>query len=75
MLTAVSDNITEVFKAASYLNDLANTKNLRVFLHSTAGMTRAPTVLLAYMALFKAHENWNDVGKMCQSLRSSVELA
>jgi len=74
-LTATEANINEVFTAAQYLNDLANTKNLRVLLHSTSGVTRASTVLLAYMALFKAHEDWADSAKMCQWLRTSVELA
>lgn len=46
-----------------------------MLLHSTSGVTRTSTVLLAYMALFKAHPESDNIGKMCQWLRNSVELA
>lgn len=74
-LAATDENVSAIFTAAQYLNDLANTKNLRVFLHSRSGVTRTSTVLLAYMALFKAHQDWNSPMKMYQWLRGSVELA
>ena len=39
-------------------------KGLKVFVYCTSGMTRAPTLVIAYLCLYLKHKNWqnpNDV--------------
>ena len=73
--TEDGERIDNLFIAAQYLNDMANTKGLRVFLHSCAGVTRNTTVLLAYFTLYKTHELWHDLDQLQASLRDSFKLA
>ena len=65
----MSEQMEEVMTAAQYLNDLANTKDLNVFIHSMSGITRPTTVLLAFYALYKNHKHWKDIDKMAQWLK------
>lgn len=64
--------LNNLFMAAQYLNDLANTKGLRVLLQSTAGITRTSTVYLIYLALYKAHPDYSDPTKLLTYLRQYV---
>ena len=44
-----------IFIAAQYMDDMINDKGLSVFIHSGNGHTRAPTIVLVYLCLFKKH--------------------
>ena len=48
---------------------------MSVLLHSKTGVTRATTVLLAYLALFKGNQDWDAVPKMRLWLRQYIDLA
>jgi protein-tyrosine phosphatase len=39
---------------------MINEKGLRVYVHCTAGMGRAPACVLAYLCLFKKVHCWNN---------------
>jgi protein-tyrosine phosphatase len=39
---------------------MINTQNLKVYVHCTAGMGRAPACVLVYLCLFKKVDCWND---------------
>jgi hypothetical protein len=43
----------KLFKGAEVLNEMINDQGLKVYVHCTAGMGRAPAVVLTYLSLFK----------------------
>lgn len=45
-------------EAAQRLNNLINDRGLKVYLHDTSSITRAPTVAVIYMCLFLRHQDW-----------------
>ena len=51
----------EIFAAAQYLFDMCNNKNLKVFVNCRSGITRATTVVLTYLVLYKRVQNWNKI--------------
>jgi len=51
----------DIFQAAQYLNDMINNKNLRVFIYDQSGVSRSPSVVMAYLTLFKKVQFWNYV--------------
>jgi protein-tyrosine phosphatase len=55
----------ELFRSACTLNDLIK-QGHRVFMNCTAGVSRAPTVMLVYLALFIRHEKWEDIEALYQ---------
>ena len=46
--------------AAITLNDMVNNKGLKVYVHCTAGMGRAPASVVCYFILFKRISCWRD---------------
>ena len=42
-----------LFKAATKLNEMINERGQKVYVHCTAGVGRGPSVVLAYLFLFK----------------------
>lgn len=46
--------------AAIALNDMVNNKGLKVYVHCTAGMGRAPASVLCYYILYKRVSCWRD---------------
>lgn len=54
------DLCSKLLKAAKILNDMINNQNLKVYVHCTAGMGRAPACVLVYLCLFKKLDCWND---------------
>lgn len=54
-------SLTErMFDGAKTLDKMINTDGLKVYVHCTAGMGRAPACVLAYLCLFKRIECWAD---------------
>jgi protein-tyrosine phosphatase len=51
----------KVFTACKHLHDLISSKQRRVFIHCSSGLVRSPTVVLAYMCIFKRVKNWRNV--------------
>ena len=49
---------SDIIQAAQYLNDMINNKNLNVYIYCSSGISRAPTVILAYLTLFKKAQCW-----------------
>lgn len=47
-----------LFIAAQYLNNMVNNLKLNVFVHCSSGISRAPSVVLAYLSLFKKVKGW-----------------
>lgn len=56
----------KVFKAAQYLHGLINTQKKDVFIHCSSALVRTPTVLLAYLCIFKRVRNWKNVAEVNQ---------
>ena len=54
-----ADLIKRLFEAANALDVLVK-RGEKVYVHCTAGMGRAPAVVLAYLCLFKKVEDWDD---------------
>jgi protein-tyrosine phosphatase len=40
---------------------MRNNKNLKVFVNCKTGISRAPTVVLAYLALYKRVNDWQNI--------------
>jgi hypothetical protein len=51
----------DLFRSAVTLNELRNVQNHKVFVNCTAGVSRGPTLMLVYLALFIRHEKWEDI--------------
>ena len=47
-------------EAANILNDMINRQGLKVYVHCTAGMGRAPACVLSYLCIFKKVRGWQD---------------
>jgi protein-tyrosine phosphatase len=43
----------KLFRGATILNKMINEEGLKVYVHCTAGMGRAPAIVLTYLCLFK----------------------
>lgn len=51
-------------EAAQRLNNLINDRGLKVYLHDTSSITRAPTLTVIYMCLFLRHQDWQNPDKV-----------
>jgi len=49
---------------------MINNKGLKVYVHCTAGMGRAPATVLAYLCLYKQVECWADVQAVDKYVKS-----
>ena len=58
--TNSDESAERVYLAAQYLNDMINNKNCQVLIFSETSHTRATTVLIAYLHLYKKHPMWVD---------------
>jgi len=47
---------SKLYKGACILDDMINKQGLKVYVHCTAGMGRAPANVLVYLCLFKGME-------------------
>lgn len=65
----------KVFAAAQYLNDMVNNKGHRVYIHCSSGISRAPSVILTYLCLFKRVECWKDIDKADQFLMTHYHVS
>lgn len=64
--------VAHLFEGACQLNQMI-CEGHKVYVHCTAGMGRAPAIVLAYLCLFKKVDNWWDpsaVDKMVKSFRT-----
>ena len=64
-----------MFKAAIELEDLINAKGQHVYLHCNTGISRSPTLLLVYWALFLRHDCWDDPDEMAAFIKQNYELS
>jgi hypothetical protein len=62
--------LDSMFMAAQYVDDMINDKGLTVFIHSANGHTRAPTIALVYMCLFKKHSQSENLQELARILKS-----
>jgi protein-tyrosine phosphatase len=74
----VSDNLEseycdDLFRAALKLYELRDIQGKQVFLNCTAGVSRAPTLILVYMALFIRHESWRNIVELYGWLEEKYE--
>lgn len=63
--------IRSAFQAACKLEDLINKQNQHVFLHDFTGISRAPTILMVYFALFCRHPSWENLGELRTQIKRS----
>jgi hypothetical protein len=60
----------DLFRAALQLHDLRDIKNQKVYLNCAAGVSRAPTLMIVYLALFIKHKDWQNVDELYQYLEN-----
>ena len=65
-----NDLTSKLFDAAKVLNDMINNKGLKVYVHCTAGMGRAPACVLVYLCLFKKLSCWENPTAVDQLVKS-----
>jgi len=58
---SATDKAEKYFQAAQYLNDMINNQGLKVYVHGTSGISRGPTAILTYLAIYKRVNTWQDV--------------
>lgn len=66
-------NHEQVFEAAQRLNDLVKHKQCNVYVQSQSGLTCAPTVVLAYLSLFKRVDNWESLSLTSQLVSQCID--
>ena len=64
-----------LFKAAVELDKMIHSQGLHVFVHCFTGISRTPTLILIYWALFLRHQDWNDVPDMEKDIISQYDQA
>ena len=74
----VSDSNTQkyamkTFAATQYLHGMRK-KGYKVFIHCSTGVSRAPTVVLAYLTLYKRVNNWNNVDEVNMFLKENHSI-
>jgi hypothetical protein len=52
--------IENLYQGALLIHDLVDTQGLKLYLHCTTGVSRGPTLLLVYFALFCKHPNYSN---------------
>jgi len=63
------------FRAVCELDKMINEQGQHVFVHCFTGISRAPTLIILYFALFLRHEKWNDIGELAKYLESQYDLS
>jgi len=58
---ATAEKAEKYFQASQYLNDMINNQGLKVFVHGSSGISRAPTAILTYLTMYKRVNVWKDV--------------
>lgn len=61
-----------IFQACQYLNDMVNNKNQKVFVYCNTGVSRAPTIVMAYLCLYKKVNIWEDIEAVGDLLKLHV---
>lgn len=58
-----------IFQACQYLNDMVNNKQQKVFIYCNTGISRAPTIIMAYLCLYKKVKEWQDTEAVAALLK------
>jgi hypothetical protein len=74
----VSDNLEaeycdDLFRAALKLYELRDLQGKQVYLNCSAGVSRAPTLMIVYLALFIRHPSWRSVEELYQWIEDQYE--
>ena len=69
------DYARTLFNAAIELDNLVNTQKQHVFVHCFTGISRTPTLIVLYWALFLRHEYWSDINELENDIIANYELA
>ena len=74
----VSDNLEaeycdDLFRAAMKLYELRDVQGKNVYVNCTAGVSRAPTLVIVYFALFIKHKSWASVEELYNFVESEYE--
>ena len=63
------DLTSNLFIAAQHLNNILNALNSKVYVHCSSGLSRAPSVVLMYLCLFKKVKSWRSVDDTVKYLK------
>ena len=56
-----ADYADKLFQAVQVLYRMRDEEGHKVFLHCTTGVSRGPTLMLVYMALYIKTKDWNNM--------------
>jgi len=59
----------DILLAVKKLHDMLNVQKLKVYVHCTSSVTRAPTVVTTYMALYVRHPMWKQPNLIAQNIK------
>jgi hypothetical protein len=57
----INDKAEKYFQASQYLNDMINNQGLKTYVYGSSGISRGPTAVLTYLAMYKRVHTWKDV--------------
>lgn len=66
-----NEYVEGLFSAAHFLNREINEKKKYVFLNCTTGISRGPTLLMCYLALFKRNQGWKNVEELSKFIKDN----
>jgi hypothetical protein len=66
---------SDLFKAVVELDNLINKQGQHVFVHCFTGISRSPTLIILYWAMFLRHQDWDDVALLQKYLMSVYDLS
>jgi protein-tyrosine phosphatase len=64
----------DLFRGVLKLHQLKTQCKGEVFMHCTAGVSRSPTLLLVYLALYIKHKEWRSIHNLYDFLESEYRF-
>ena len=70
-----SQLVSNLFVATQFLNSMLNHEGKSVLIHCNSGLSRSPTVINAYLCLFKRVKQWAYPSNVAQYLKTNYPQA
>lgn len=65
----------QLFNGALVIDETINMKKMNIYVYCSSGLTRSPTLILAYLCLFKKIDTWESVPKTIEYMKTHMSMA